>query len=81
MLLDAFNAIGWHGSWISLVSEIAGPKKQGRTIGVAMTLMYAGIITLPPLFGLFVDYTHHLSGAWTLLGVGLLVGTGGGTGV
>ena len=71
----AFNAIGWHGSWISLVSEIAGPEKQGRTIGAAMTLMYAGIISLPPLFGLFVDYTHHWAGAWQLSSLGLLVGT------
>lgn len=59
VLLYAFSASGWHGSWISLVSEIAGPEKQGRTIGVAMTLMYAGSITLPPLFGLFVDHTDH----------------------
>lgn len=72
----AFNAIGWHGCWISLVAETAGPEKQGRTIGAAMTIMYAGIITLPPLFGVFVDYTHSWSGAWTLLALGLLIGTG-----
>lgn len=75
VLTYAFNAIGWHGSWISLVSEIAGPEKQGRTIGAAMTIMYAGIILLPPLFGVFVDYTHFWSGAWSLLALGLLVGT------
>ena len=76
VLALAFNAIGWHGSWISLVAEIAGPEKQGRTIGAAMTIMYAGIILLPPLFGVFVDYTHSWSGAWSLLTLGLLVGTG-----
>jgi MFS family permease len=75
VLAYAFNAIGWHGSWIALVAEIAGPEKQGRTIGVAMTIMYAGIIVLPPLFGTFVDYTHHWSGAWTILAGGLLMGT------
>lgn len=71
----AFNAIGWHGSWIALVSEIAGPDKQGRTIGVAMTVMYAGIILLPPLFGVFVDLTHHWATAWSLLAIGLMAGT------
>jgi MFS family permease len=71
----AFNAIGWHGCWISLVAEIAGPEKQGRTIGVAMTVMYAGIILLPPLFGYYVDFTHQWRGAWLLLGAGLLAGT------
>jgi len=75
VVLYAFNAIGWHGSWIALVSEIAGPEKQGRTIGAAMTVMYAGIIVLPPLFGVFVDLTHHWAGAWTLLALGLLAGT------
>lgn len=75
VFLYAFNAIGWHGSWISLVAEIAGPAQQGRTIGVAMTVMYAGIILLPPLFGVFVDLTHHWTGAWCLLAVGLLIGT------
>lgn len=71
----AFNAIGWHGCWISLVAEIAGPDKQGRTIGVAMTVMYAGIIVLPPLFGYYVDVTHQWRGAWMLQGAGLLAGT------
>lgn len=71
----AFNAIGWHGTWISLVVEIAGPERQGRTIGVAMTVMYAGIIALPPLFGFYVDVTHAWTGAWVLLALGLLLGT------
>ena len=71
----AFNAIGWHGTWISLVAEIAGPERQGRTIGVAMTVMYAGIIALPPLFGFYVDLTHAWTGAWVLLALGLLLGT------
>ncbi len=76
VIVYSFNALGWHGSWISLVAEIAGPEKQGRTIGVAMTVMYAGIIVLPPLFGVYVDLTHHWSGAWALLAGGLLLGTG-----
>ncbi|MEN9728128.1 MAG: hypothetical protein RL434_2494, partial [Pseudomonadota bacterium] len=32
-------------------------------------------ILLPPLFGVFVDLTHHWTGAWCLLAVGLLIGT------
>lgn len=71
----AFNAIGWHGTWISLVAEIAGPERQGRTIGAAMTVMYGGIIVLPPLFGWFVDLTHDWAQAWVLLALGLFGGT------
>lgn len=75
VLLYAFNAIGWHGSWIAMLAELAGPDKQGRTLGLAMTIMYPGIITLPPLFGLFVDYTHSWQWAWTLLAGVLAFGT------
>jgi MFS family permease len=75
VLIYAFSTIGWHGTWMSIVAEIAGPEKQGRTIAAAMTIMYAGIISLPPLFGVFVDYTHSWRWAWTLLGGFLLVGT------
>lgn len=69
----AFCALGWHGNWIALVAEVAGPERQGRTISVAMSLMYPGIIVFPPLFGLFVDKSHSWPGAWTGLAVVLLL--------
>jgi sugar phosphate permease len=68
----AFNTLGWHGCWVSLLVETAGSAQQGRTIGLGMSLMYPGIILLPPLFGWFVDHTHSWPWAWTLLS-GLLV--------
>ncbi|MGE0820776.1 MAG: MFS transporter [Candidatus Binatia bacterium] len=71
----AFNTIGWHGSWIAMLAETAGPDKQGRTLGMAMTLMYPGIIALPPLFGLLVDYTHSWRLAWSAAAAILAVGT------
>ncbi len=75
VLFYSFNTIGWHGSWIAMLAEIAGPDKQGRTLGMAMTIMYPGIIALPPLFGLFVDYTHSWQWAWTVLAGVLALGT------
>ncbi|MBI3757141.1 MAG: MFS transporter [Deltaproteobacteria bacterium] len=75
VLVYAFNTIGWHGSWIAMLAEIAGPDKQGRTLGMAMTIMYPGIMALPPLFGLFVDYTHSWQWAWTMLAGVLAMGT------
>ncbi len=73
--LHAFCALGWHSNWIALVAEVAGPERQGRTVGVAMSLMYPGIIVLPPLFGLYVDTTHSWTGAWTGLAVVLALAT------
>ena len=72
---QAFCALGWHGNWIALVAEIAGPERQGRTVGVAMSIMYPGIIVLPPLFGLFVDHTQSWPGAWIGLTVVLIIAT------
>ena len=73
--VHAFCALGWHGNWIALIAEVAGPERQGRTVGVAMSIMYPGIIVLPPLFGLYVDRTHSWPGAWTGLCVILLAAT------
>lgn len=75
VVVYAFNTLGWHGSWISLLVETAGSGQQGRTVGLGMSLMYPGIICLPPLFGWFVDRTHSWPWAWTLLAGLLLVGT------
>ncbi len=71
----AFNTLGWHGCWISLLVETAGSAQQGRTVGLGMSIMYPGIILLPPLFGWFVDRTHSWPWAWTLLSALLLLGT------
>ena len=73
--LYAFNTLGWHGCWISLLVETSDSGEQGRTIGLGMSLMYPGIIVLPPLFGLFVDHTRSWPWAWTLLSGLLLTGT------
>jgi MFS transporter, ACS family, aldohexuronate transporter len=75
VLVYAFNTIGWHGSWIALLAETAGPDKQGRTLGLAMTIMNPGIIILPPLFGVLVDYTHSWRLAWSVSAVVLAIGT------
>jgi predicted MFS family arabinose efflux permease len=74
VMLYAFNTLGWHGSWISLLVESAGTARQGRTVGLGMSIMYPGIILLPPLFGWFVDRTHSWPWAWTLLAAILLAG-------
>ena len=74
VLVYAFCTLGWHGTWISLIVEIAGPERQGRTVGIAMSIMYPGIIVLPPLIGLFVDRTHSWSIAWSACAAILLCG-------
>ena len=57
------------------MAEIAGPERQGRTVSVTMSILYAGLVVLPPLFGRFVDHTHSWPGAWIGLPGVLVVAT------
>ena len=74
VFLFAFNALGWHGNWVTFIAEKVGPEHQGRALGLAMTITYCGIITIPPLFGSLVDYTDDWSLAWMCLAGVLLFG-------
>jgi MFS family permease len=70
-----FSAIGWQGNWVALISELAGPTAQGRTVGLSMTLTYAGVAVGPPLVGFLVDRSGSWPAAWTALAAVLGVGT------
>ena len=74
VFLFAFNALGWHGNWVTFIAELVGPQHQGRALGLAMTITYCGIITIPPLFGALVDYTDDWRLAWMSLAGVLLFG-------
>ena len=70
-----FSAIGWQGNWVALISELAGPTAQGRTVGLSMTLTYAGVAVGPPLVGFLVDRSGSWPAAWTALAAVLGLGT------
>ena len=73
-LVLGFNSIGWQGNWVALVSELARPGQQGRTVGLAMILTYAGISVGPPLAGFIVDHTGSWPAAWTIVAAVLACG-------
>ena len=75
VLIMGFFAIGWHGVWVTLLAELAGPRRQGRTLGTAMTMMQMGIAAGPPVFGWLVDRTGLWWLSWSLLGVALAAGS------
>jgi sugar phosphate permease len=70
-----FSAISWQGNWVALVSELAGPAAQGRTVGLSMTLTFLGVAVGPPLVGYLVDRSGSWPLAWTFLAGVLGVGT------
>ena len=70
-----FSAIGWQGNWVALISELAGPTAQGRTVGLSMTVTYTGVAVGPPLVGFLVDRGGSWPLAWTVLAAILAVGS------
>jgi MFS family permease len=72
-LFAGASAAGWHGIYIALLSELALPDRQGRTVAFSMQFAYVGITSGPPLFGLTVDLTGAYAAAWLgLTGAALL---------
>lgn len=76
VLLYGFTSLGWHGLFITLISELAGPESQGRSVALAMTFLYTGIIFGPPAFGYLVDHSGSYRLAWLVLAGILTVGAG-----
>jgi len=70
-----FSAIGWQGNWVALISELAGPTAQGRTVGLSMTVTYTGVAVGPPLVGFLVDRVGSWPIAWTVLAALLALGS------
>ncbi len=68
ILFFAIGASGWTGVQIALLSELARPGQEGRTVAMGMMVQQPGIVFGPPLFGLVVDSTQSFRPAWIILG-------------
>lgn len=77
ILACAVGAVGWNGVQISMLSELAGPGREGRSVGLALMIQYPGILGGPFVFGLVVDTTGSFRLAWLvlagLLGIAVLI--------
>lgn len=71
-----FTAIGYNAVFLTSIGEIAGPEKAGRATGLAITIVYLGLIVGPPVFGLIVDWTDSFKLAWITFGAVLALVSG-----
>jgi MFS family permease len=55
LLVLGFCAASWNGMFLTVVAESAGPRGVGRAISFVFIFMYAGCVSLPPLFGFVVE--------------------------
>jgi MFS family permease len=56
--------MSWQGLYLTLVSELVGARMAGQAVGLTNTVVFLGIVILPPVFGFIADYTDSYRMAW-----------------
>jgi MFS family permease len=62
-----FALIGYQGLWVTLVAEMAGPRRVGAATGFAVTFVQVAIALTPPLYGLVADLSGSYRSIWAAL--------------
>jgi predicted MFS family arabinose efflux permease len=65
--LGGFALIGYQGLWITLLAEMAGPRRVGAATGFAVTFVQISIALTPPLYGLVADVSGTYRAVWGVL--------------
>ena len=68
------NALGWNGLYQALITESVDKRYAAAGVGFAMTLMQAGTVFGPPIFGMVVDGTGSYSFGWGFLAALCILG-------
>ena len=68
-----FATMSWQGLYLALISEIVGARMAGQAIGLTNTVVFFGIVCLPPVFGTIADYTASYQMAWGWLALVIAV--------
>ena len=71
--IAGFALIGYQGLWITLLAEMAGPRRVGAATGFAVTFTQMAISLTPPAFGLVADTAGTYRAVWGALVCFLLV--------
>ena len=59
-------AIGWNAIYLVFAAELAGRGREGRAIGISLTIAFIGHLIGPPLFGYMVDLSGSYSASWII---------------
>jgi MFS family permease len=68
-----FALIGYQGLWITMVAELAGPRRVGAATGFAVTFVQTAIALTPALYGLVADLAGSYRAVWAALSCVLLL--------
>lgn len=69
------SLIGWHGVWITVLTESNAVEMAGTSMGFGATITHIGAAGFPVLFGLIVDATGTYRPAWYVLAALIFLGT------
>ena len=69
--LLGLGTMSWQGLYLALVSKIVGPGVAGVAIGMTNTVAFAGVVMLPPIFGLIADQTQSYEVAWVTMAIAI----------
>lgn len=71
------GAFGWVGIYLVLTAEVGGRDQAGLLTGVAMGVIFAGILVGAPLFGFLLERADSYVAPWlTFAGLSAAVGAG-----
>lgn len=59
-----FCGIGWNGVYLALVADRATLGTLGRATGSALLFLYAGVVLLPPTFGVLFEAVDSWPSTW-----------------
>jgi MFS family permease len=74
VILYGLSGMSWNGVHMTLMAELSGRESAGIRVGISMTLVNAGNILMPPLFGYTADVTGSYMLSWGFLILWLLLG-------
>lgn len=73
VVLVGFCSIGWNGVYLALVADGTQLRRLGRATGSALVFLYAGVVVIPPLFGVLVDALGSWPESWLVSAAGAVV--------
>ncbi|WP_257958473.1 MFS transporter [Bacillus sp. V3-13] len=68
-----FAISGFNGIWMNLASELVPKEQAGISSGFSILFGSAGVIVMPPLFGLLVDETGNYAIGWFFIAALMIV--------
>lgn len=69
------SVMGWNALHLTLITEATPSHAAATAMGLSLTIAFAGMFLVPPLFGLVADLTGSYAASWLALAGWVALGT------